>query len=95
MKNRLITDEVRQKISKARLGMKASAETREKLSANNRGIKNPRAKLTEEQVLDIYTRMNNGEHYSIICEEYKIGTTQAYKIKRKEHGIFYGEKRNN
>ena len=95
MKNRVVSDEKREKLRQYRKGRKASDEVRKKMSENRKGSNNSNSKLTKEQVLEIHKRMNEGEHYSVICAEFNIGQTQAYKIKRKEHWVFNGEKGNN
>lgn len=90
MKGRHVSEETREKLRQYRKGRKASDEVRKKMSENRKGRKNSNSKLTKEQVLEIHERMNNGEHYSVICSEFNIGQTQAYKIKRKEHWVFNG-----
>ena len=95
MTGRTLSDSTKEKIRQHRTGKKASESVRKKMSENRKGSNNSNSKLTKEQVLEIYERMNKGEHYSVICAEFNIGQTQAYKIKRKEHWVFYAEERNN
>lgn len=89
MKGRVVPQETRDKISKARQGMKWSQEVKNKFSEDRKGEKNSNSKLSKEQALEIHRLMNEGNiHYSEICEQFNIGVTQAYKIKRKEHWVF-------
>lgn len=92
MKGRIVSDETRQKISKARLGTHVSEQTREKFRKQRKGANNANSKLTKEQVLEIYEKMNSGVNYKEVCAEYGIGQCWAYKIKRKEHWVFDDEK---
>lgn len=92
MKDRVVSDETRQKISKARLGTHHSEQTRAKFSEQRKGANNASSKLTKEQVLEIYEKMNSGVNYKEICAQYNIGQCWAYKIKRKEHWVFNDEK---
>lgn len=88
MRNRVVSDETREKLRQSRLGKKASPELRKKFSESRKGNKNSNSKLTREQVLEIYEKMNNGVSYKEVCLEYGIGQCWAYKIKRKEHWVF-------
>ena len=90
MKNRVVSDETKEKLRQYRKGKKASDVVRKKMSENRKGSNNSNSKLTREQVLEIYEKMSNGVPCSVICSEYNIGQTQAYKIKRKEHWVFNG-----
>lgn len=92
MKGRIVSEETRQKISKARLGTHFSEQTRAKFREQRRGANNANSKLTKEQVLEIYEKMNNGVNYKEVCSQYNIGQCWAYKIKRKEHWVFDDEK---
>ena len=92
MKDRVVSEETRQKISKARLGTHHSEQTRAKFSEQRKGSNNASSKLTKEQVLEIYEKMNSGVNYKEICAQYNIGQCWAYKIKRKEHWVFNDEK---
>ena len=38
--------------------------------------------------------MNNGVNYKDVMREYGVGQCLVYKIKRKEHWVFYGKTRN-
>lgn len=91
MKNRIVSDETRHKISEARKGTHHSEETRAKFCEQRKGSKNANSKLTKEQVLEIYKKMNSGVNYKEVCKEYGIGQCWAYKIKRKEHWVFNDE----
>lgn len=88
MKNRVVSQETREKLRQNRLGKKLSDETRRKMREQRSGEKNGNSKLTKAQVLEIYHKMNNGVNYKDVCSEYGIGQCQAYKIKRKEHWVF-------
>ena len=88
MKNRPVSDATREKLRQSRLGKKASPELRKKFSEDRRGDKNANSKLTKQQVLEIYEKMNSGVNYKEVCAEYGIGQCWAYKIKRKEHWVF-------
>lgn len=88
MRNRPVSVETREKLRQARLGKKASAELKQRLSEQRKGDKNANSKLTKEQVLEIYEKMNNGVHYKDVCAEYGVGQCLVYKIKRKEHWVF-------
>lgn len=88
MKNRPVLEETREKLRQSRLGKKASLELRKKFSENRKGSKNANSKLTKEQVLEIYEKMNSGANYKEVCAEYGIGQCWAYKIKKKEHWVF-------
>ena len=92
MKGRIVSQETREKIRQSRLGKKASLELRQKYSEQRRGSKNGNSKLSKEQVLEIYEKMNSGINYKDVCAEYGIGQCWAYKIKRKEHWVFNDEK---
>ena len=66
-----------------------------KHEAQNLDIKFPHnSKLTEKEVLEIYDKMNNGVNYKDVMREYGVGQCLVYKIKRKEHWVFYGKTRN-
>lgn len=96
MKGHAVSEETKKKIADAKKGKTHSEETKLAMSVSRRGDRNANSKLTKEQVLEIYEKMNNGVSYKKICEQYGIGQTQAYKIKRKEHWVFKdGEKWNN
>lgn len=88
MKNRVVSDNTREKIRQSRLGKKASPELRKKFSESRRGDKNSNSRLTKEQVLEIHEKMNSGISYKEVCAEYGIGQCWAYKIKKKEHWVF-------
>lgn len=88
MKNRVVSDETKQKLSKSKTGTHHSEETKLNMSKNRKGCLNANCKLTREQVFEIYEKMTSGVNYKIICEEYGIGQCLAYKIKRKEHWAF-------
>lgn len=88
MKNRVVTPETRQRMSEAAKRRVIAQSTRDKMSESKSGTGNPRCKLSREQVLEIYEKMNAGVNYKLVCAEYGIGQCQAYKIKRKEHWVF-------
>lgn len=88
MRTRVVSSTTREKLRQSRLGKKASPELRKKFSESRKGNKNSNSKLTREQVLEIYEKMNNGVSYKEVCCEYGIGQCWAYKIKRKEHWVF-------
>ena len=88
MKNRIVSDETREKIRQSRIGKKASPELRKKFSESRSGSKNSNSRLTKEQVLEIHKKMNSGVNYKEVCAEYGIGQCWAYKIKRGEHWAF-------
>ena len=92
MKGRIVSQETREKIRQNRLGKKASLELRQTYSEQRRGSKNSNSKLSKEQVLEIYEKMNSGMNYKDVCAEYGIGQCWAYKIKRKELWVFNDEK---
>lgn len=92
MTGRIVSEETRQKISRARLGTHWSEETKAKVSKQRRGANNANSKLTKEEVLEIYEKMNSGVNYKDVCKEYGIGQCWAYKIKRKEHWVFNDNK---
>lgn len=89
LKGRKMSEETKQKLSKYRTGKKASEELKLKFSEQRKGSKNSNCKLTKEQVLEIYEKMNSGVNYKDVCAEYNIGQCWAYKIKKKEHWVFY------
>lgn len=92
MKGRIVSQETREKLRLSRLGKKASSELRQKYSDQRKGNKNGNSKLSKEQVLEIYEKMNSGINYKDVCAEYNIGQCLVYKIKRKEHWVFNDEK---
>lgn len=94
MKNRIVSDTTKEKLRNIRLGSHLSDSTRIKLSELNSGYNNGNSKLTEKEVLEIYDKMNNGVNYKDVMREYGVGQCLVYKIKRKEHWVFYGKKRN-
>lgn len=58
-------------------------ESRKKIANSNKGINNPRSKLTESQVIEIYHSFEPPEK---LKEKFKVGTGQIFGIKRK---IYY------
>ena len=82
------SDETKEKLRQLRLGKKASPELRAKFSDMRKGEKNSNSKLTKQQVLEIYEKMNNGVNYKEVCKEYGVNQGIVYKIKRKEHWVF-------
>lgn len=56
--------------------------TRKKLSAASSGTNNAMAKLTEQEVIEIY---HSNDHVDILSKTYKVSTTQIYGIKRKSY----------
>jgi hypothetical protein len=53
-----------------------------------KGKNNNNSKLTEEQVIEIYTRVHKGEKQIRLAEEFKVNKGQIYKIK---NGIAWAE----
>lgn len=47
------------------------------------GEKNPRAVLTEDEVINIYQRLLSGEKNSVLAKEYSVGRTTIMSIKTK------------
>lgn len=87
-KGRKLSEETKQKLSKLATGRKASEELKRRFSEQRRGSKNSNSKLTRQQVLEIYEKMNSGINYKEVCKEYGVGQCWVYKIKRKEHWVF-------
>ena len=83
-----LSEETKQKLSEYRKGKKWSLEMRKHFSETRQGEKNSNCKLTKQQALEVYEKMNDGVPYKEVCSEYGIGQCQAYKIKRKEHWVF-------
>lgn len=83
-----LSEVTKQKLREYRTGKKWSAEVKKHFSETRKGANNSNCKLTREEVLEIYDKMNRGIHYKQVCEEYGISQCQAYKIKRKEHWVF-------
>lgn len=86
-----LSESTKQKLSDYRKGKKWSPQMKKHFSEIRSGEKNPNCKLTKDEVLDIYEKMNCGVHYKEVCKEYNISQCQAYKIKRKEHWVFNDE----
>ncbi len=47
------------------------------------GVTNPRCILTEEQVVEIYSKLMNGEKNSVLAEQYGVERTTILHIKKK------------
>lgn len=90
-RGRKVSIETRKKLSDLRKGKKHSAKTLEKYREQRKGENNANCKLSKQQVLEIYEKMNRGVNYKIVCAEYGVGQCQVYKIKRKEHWVFNDE----
>jgi hypothetical protein len=59
-----------------------TAESRRKISQAISGVNNPRSKLTEEQVREIY---HSCESIKILSKKYPVGAGQIKAIKRKQY----------
>jgi len=87
---RVQTKETRKKISEVLKKSKKlrevmdSPEYKEKMSKALSGTKNPRSKLTEEQVIEILEKIDMGYKYEEISNEYEMSKVQIGKIKRGE-----------
>ena len=90
MRNRVVSQETRDKLSSYRKGRHHSSDTLAKLRRQRKGEGNSNCKLSKEEVFEIYCKMQSGVSPKSICEEYSIGMTLAYKIRRKEHWAFNG-----
>lgn len=57
------------------------ADVREVRHINHVGEKNPRAKLTEQAVRDIYTKAHAGEKTTVLAEAYHVSSAAISQIK--------------
>jgi group I intron endonuclease len=82
--------ETRNKMSKSQTGIKRkdfSKEARERMSQgqkrnhNNIGSKNPSAKLTENDIIEIRMRLKNNESVEIIKNIFSVSKSAIYRIK--------------
>lgn len=76
-----LSEERKQKLINANLGKKMTNETKEKISKKNSGINNCSAKLTEVQVREIRSIMNQKYNISELMAKYKVAKVTLYKIK--------------
>ena len=91
MRNRVVSKETRKKMSEYRKGRKHSKETISKLRQQRKGENNANCKLSREEVIFIHNSLVDGSKtIKEICDIFNIGTTLAYKIRRKEHWVFNG-----
>jgi group I intron endonuclease len=82
------TEETRAKMSASKLGhktnlsRKATVETKQKLHLLNRGSKNNSAKLTDNQVIEIYTNftINKNITRQQLCDNYNMSKSAISKI---------------
>lgn len=85
-----LSDETRRKMSDAHKGKKKSPQHIKNAANARRGISNPRcqgskqhfAKLNEDLVVQILTRIHNGELIFHIAKEYNVYPSTLYQIKR-------------
>lgn len=75
-----MTDEQKQKISKALVGRTLSKKHKEAISLGLLKTRNKRYILTEEDALDIYTRIANGEQQTLLAKEYNVTRTTINDI---------------
>lgn len=78
LKGRIISDEHKQSISAAVSGRKMSDEFKKQVGERCTGAGNPSAKLTEEQVLEIY---HSPESNRKLAKKYGVGPTAIGSIK--------------
>lgn len=79
-KDRTHTQKSKDKISATKSGVKDSDETKIKKSIANTGIFNNKAKLTEQQVIEIF---RSDESLGILAVRYDISKPQIYSIKNR------------
>lgn len=80
LKGRTFSQETRKKISEAKrgerhhqYGKRRTSEERRKISEATRGERNPRAILSEAQVVEIIGKLKNGARYGELALEYGVG----------------------
>lgn len=79
-KNYRHSEETKRKISTSNKGKVTSQETRKKLSLSKRGEKNPFSKLTEDQVLEIVKKYNDGARKTHLSKEYGVCFATIHNI---------------
>lgn len=84
MKNRVVSEETRRKLSEYRKGRKFPQWVLDKFKGKRVGEKNPNSKLTKKDVGDIIKKLSSGVHYLTISKEYNICVSQVYKIKNRK-----------
>jgi group I intron endonuclease len=78
------SEESKAKMSQSKKGKKLSEDTKKKMSEQRKGSKGSRAKLNENDVIEIRKRLHDGEKVSAIAKEYKVSwTTISYIRDRK------------
>jgi len=76
---RVMTDKWKEALSKRNKTYKWTEEARKKVSEAR--LRDRRSKLTEQQVLEIRKRLDNGEMQLSLAKEYGVGHTCIYNIK--------------
>lgn len=80
-RNRIVTEETRKRMSKSKRRENLSKETREKLSKENKGDKNPNAKLNEKLVKEIKILLKEGLTQQKIANKFNVSRALIGKIK--------------
>ena len=82
-KGKIVTDETKKRISDGHKGQIVSEETRKKISDATKGTKNPSAKLTDIQILEIQNLIKKGFSILKTANEYNVCISTIYKYKKE------------
>jgi group I intron endonuclease len=77
------TEEVKAKMSKAKLGNTHTEESKVKMSIIKRGINNAEAKLTEDNVIDILKTCNDSKSMKNAAIKYNVSFAAIYDVVKK------------
>lgn len=85
---RKLSEETRKKISEKAKGRKHSLEAIQKMKLTRKGEDNANSKITKEQALEIFDKLNKGVHYKVLIKEYNVCSNVIYRIKKKDYWVF-------